>query len=299
MKLQELKLNDRALVDKFLKIREHELSVYSFENILMCSPFYKIEFCIQDDALSVFYKDKFGIFMILPPLTEKIKSNTIENFFALMDQVNSNKRMSRIENIEQIDAQLFKEMGYKLKTKFCDYLYKRQKLVDLKGDSFKSKRADVNFFAKNYKFNINDFNKNNRENYYLLFEQWENSRKISKKDSVYTGMLEDSRKSFQFMMDNFGSFNLKGIEVIINSDIKGFTLGYELNKSTFCILYEVVDLNVKGLSQFIFKKFCEILKGYEFINVMDDSGLENLKRVKQSYNPIKEIPNYIVQRANA
>ena len=40
------------------------------------------------------------------------------------------------------------------------------------------------------------------------------------------------------------------------------------------------------------------LKGYKFINIMDDSGLENLKKVKLSYQPLKLIPAYIAKRKN-
>jgi hypothetical protein len=62
---------------------------------------------------------------------------------------------------------------------------------------------------------------------------------------------------------------------------------YEINKDTFCILYEITDLSVKGLAQFIFKEFATELTGYKYINIMDDSGLENLKKVKLSYQPEK------------
>ncbi len=299
MKLKELTLKDKIIVNDFLKIRNHELSVYSFENIFICKPFYDIEFCIQNDALNIFYKDKHGIFMILPPLTKELTPDLVQDIFSLMDKINSNKSMSRIENIEEDEVGVYQSLGYKVKPKFCDYLYKRQNLVELRGNGFKSKRADVNFFTKNYRFKINSINSKKREDYYLLFEQWATNRKTNKKEIVYAGMLEDSYKSFKFLMENLDSFSIKGIEIIINGDVKGFTLGYELNKTTFCILYEVVDLNISGLSQYIFKKFCEDLKSYEFINAMDDSGLENLKKVKLSYNPIKEIPNYIVQRKNA
>ena len=42
--------------------------------------------------------------------------------------------------------------------------------------------------------------------------------------------------------------------------------------------------------------FAQELKNYKFINVMDDSGLENLKKVKLSYHPVKLVPAYIVRR---
>jgi uncharacterized protein len=92
---------------------------------------------------------------------------------------------------------------------------------------------------------------------------------------------------------------LEGGVVKVEGRIKGFTLGFEVNRDTFCILYEITDLSVKGLAQFIFQRFCGKLKGYKYINIMDDSGLENLKKVKLSYHPLKIIPAYIAARENA
>jgi hypothetical protein len=69
-----------------------------------------------------------------------------------------------------------------------------------------------------------------------------------------------------------------------------------LNHDTFCILYEITDLSVKGLAQFIFREFSRELKGYRYLNIMDDSGLENLKQVKLSYKPVRLIPSFTAQR---
>ena len=63
----------------------------------------------------------------------------------------------------------------------------------------------------------------------------------------------------------------------------------------FCVLFEIADLNINGLSQFIYREFCqELMSSYRWINAMDDSGLENLKRVKRSYHPTKIIPSYTI-----
>jgi hypothetical protein len=64
-------------------------------------------------------------------------------------------------------------------------------------------------------------------------------------------------------------------------------------------MYEIADSSVKGLAQFIFREFCSGLKDYTYINIMDDSGLENIQKTKLSYRPVKIIPAYIVARHNA
>ncbi|MCM8780616.1 MAG: hypothetical protein NC908_01655 [Candidatus Omnitrophica bacterium] len=83
------------------------------------------------------------------------------------------------------------------------------------------------------------------------------------------------------------------------SFIKAFTFGFGLSPDTFCILYEITDLSIKGLAQFIFRQFVCELKKYRYINIMDDSGLDNLKQVKFSYHPRRLIPAYIATKSYA
>jgi hypothetical protein len=121
-------------------------------------------------------------------------------------------------------------------------------------------------------------------------------RAASVKDRVYQGMLEDNLNSFVTMLEGFWHLDLTGRVVKIKGKIKAFTFGFKLNHSTFCILYEIADLACKGLAQFIFRSFCQELKQYEYINAMDDSGLDNLKKVKLSYRPVKLVSSYIATR---
>ena len=91
---------------------------------------------------------------------------------------------------------------------------------------------------------------------------------------------------------NHQALGLVGRVVFIDSCLKGYTFGYPLNSEIFCILFEVTDLSIKGLAQFLFRSFCQEGTAYRWINAMDDSGLENLKRVKLSYRPVKQLASY-------
>ena len=61
------------------------------------------------------------------------------------------------------------------------------------------------------------------------------------------------------------------------------------------VLFEVADLKLKGISQYIFRELAKEMN-YKYINIMDDSGLDNLKRVKLSYRPYRMIENFVVSR---
>jgi hypothetical protein len=237
--------------------------------------------------------------MYLPPLAKKTGPLVIKECFRIMDGFNKNKDISRIENLEAKDIVFYQDLGYEYRHKSDDYLCRKADLVLLKGNKFKSKRACCNYFIKHYKFAYLSFISRYKKDCLQLYDNWMTKRKLTNKDNVYKSMLEDSRNCLKILMDDFQNLNIRGRVVRIDEEIKAFTFGFELNKDTFCILYEITDLSIKGLSQFIFRQLCAELKNYKYINIMDDSGLENLKKVKLSYHPLKVIPAYIVKRKDA
>jgi len=296
MKLYKLTLKDKKLFRYYLNLREHELSTYSFVNIYIWKELFTIRWTIIKDSLCVFFQDKIGCFLYLSPLAKNLNPSVIKACFKIMDSFNKNKNFSRIENVEEKDLNFYKKLGYECKEKFPDYLCKREDLVQLSGNKFKAKRALFNYFIKNYFFQYLNYTLKYKKDCLKLYDYWMKTYKIKNKDPLYQSMLKDSRISLKVVLDNCHHLGLLGRIVKIDNQIKAFTFGYKLNPKIFCILYEITDLSQKGLSQFIFRQFCLELKEYRYINIMDDSGLENLKKVKLSYRPVRLIPNFIVER---
>ena len=115
-------------------------------------------------------------------------------------------------------------------------------------------------------------------------------------DHIYQQMLEDNFRVQKRAMEFFRQLDLIGRVVKVKDKICAYTFGFKLKGDTFCILFEVADLNHKGLANFIFNEFCKEMTGFEYINCMDASGLENLKKVKISFRPYLLIPAYLAGR---
>ena len=296
MRLKKISLEDKPLFDKYLGLSRHSLSVYAFGNIFIWRKLFDIEWALIEKNLCVFFRDNIGCFQYLAPLGRKITSLVIKEAFCIMDRFNKNKEVSRIENLEKEDLGLYKNLGYLCREKSCDFLCSRSDLAGLKGDNFKSKRASYNYFTKHNDFEVLAYTARYKEECLDLYQAWMRQRLSRNADTLYQGMLKDSLISLKVALDNFDDLGYTGIIVKIDGRLKGFSMGYGLNKDIFCILYEFTDLTVKGLAQFIFREFSCGLKGYNYINIMDDSGLENLKKVKMSYHPVGLIPAYIAKR---
>lgn len=299
MDLKSLTIHDQKILRSFLSLEQHALSAYSFENIYIWKALFDIEWLIIEDSLCIFFKDKMGRFLYLSPLAKNYKPTVLEKVFRIMDAVNPHKQISRIENVEEKHTAFYRQLGYEIKDKFPEYLCCRSGLTQLKGEKFKSKRACYNYFIKHYDFEYLKFSLKYRQDCLGLYDLWVKYRQDKFQDPVYRGMLLDSRCCLKILLDNYGDLDFAGRIVTVDKEVRAFTFGFHLNKDTFCILYEITDLAIKGLSQFIFREFCSELKDYRYINVMDDSGLDNLKKVKMSYQPLKLIPSYIVRRKNA
>jgi len=237
--------------------------------------------------------------MHLPPLGGDQDPAVIEEMFRVMDRYNTNRDVSRIENVEEADIGFFRQAGYHCYLKSCDYVYARPSLARLSGNDFKSKRSSCNYFIRHYDFSYIRYNDTYRKACLALYEEWKQARQERLKGPLYTGMLEDSGRCLAFLLQGFRKLNAEGRLILIDGAVRAFTFGARLNQDTFCILYEVADLGAKGIAQFIFRRFSEELKDFAYINVMDDSGLENLRAVKLSYRPLRLIPAYNVVRSHA
>jgi hypothetical protein len=106
-------------------------------------------------------------------------------------------------------------------------------------------------------------------------------------------MLQDSAQAFGRMLDDYDALGIIGRVVLVDGKLIACTFGMPVNEETFCVLFEVADLSYKGVAAFIFRQLCEDVAPYRCINIMDDSGLESLRTVKESYRPLRRVSAYI------
>ncbi len=230
--------------------------------------------------------------------------SVIREAYEFMLEANRNPQIARIENVPQemlpfLLGQHLEGRGpsYPPDTavvKETEFLYETQALAQLKGNRYKSKRHAYNAFVARYpNANLSRYSPADRAECLALYDTWQESRVAKCSDAIYRAMLEDSRCAHRIGLAHADALGLIGRVVKINGHIRGWTFGYPLNADTFCILFEVADLAIKGLAQFIYREFArELANAYRWLNAMGDSGLANLKRVKRSYHPARLILSY-------
>lgn len=298
MKLNKLSLADRKVFGEFLGYQPHELSAYNFSNIYIWLALYDISWKIIDDNLCVFFGDKLGSFLYLPPLGPRLSRKALERSFGIMDIYNKNPACSRLENVEEQSCAALGGLGYRIRPKPGEYLCSRTRLSELRGDGFKSKRSAINYFCGHNEFRYREFREEDKDGCLQLYRLWSAERAEGNCDPLYRGMLKDNLLCLKKLFEGSPALGLFLRVIEIRGKIKAFTAAYPLNPETICVLYEFADLRVKGLSQCIFRSLCREMEDFKFVNIMDDSGLENLKTVKESYRPLRITPAFIADRSD-
>ncbi|AII14073.1 putative protein (DUF2156 domain) [Campylobacter iguaniorum] len=303
-------IKSKEIMEKYLcelgKEVEVDISDYTFganyiwlEN---ASGFY----AIIEDSFCLFAMAGSELSMLLPPLgkIENLK-RAIEKCFAIMNENNAKTHYARIDYVAGVMLEKFAnelESGadifdafeeYIFEKQLVDYIYKTDDLIELKGNSYHTKRTEINKFKNTYpNFQIQTLDPQiHRQSIINLANEWATERikymPQQNVDEFLEGMYQE-KAAIKRMLDHYEKLNLIGIVLFIDDELKGFSVGEKINDGVASVIIEKTDFKVLGSAQFIFREFSKVLKNEyncDFINVGDDMGFENLKKVKMSYRP--------------
>ena len=324
--LRPLRITDRPFIDGILCPAETMLSAYAFVSHYIWSDLFHFHWGILDGHLCLFAQYGDYLYMPIPPILSenpcdgvrkprlstiggtffaslavlalseaKNASTALSSGFAIMNRINKNKAVSRIENIDAAQIEAFISLGYDVKPGEGEYVYLREDLADLKGDPYKSKRAMCNHFIKNYHYSYEPFQAQFADDCIQLYDVWKERKKEKAHDAFSPLLLEDASLAHRQAVLQYEALQLTGRVVRINNRVEGYLFGFKRRGDMFCILLEITNLDIRGLAQFIFREFCRErgMEDFRYINALGDSGLETLRRVKLSYRPSKIVPSHI------
>lgn len=180
--------------------------------------------------------------------------------------------------------------GYKFSFKELlgdeDYIYRNYDLSLLPGKRFHAKRNHISKFNRAYpNWSFVFINKNNKRDALRVTEQWCKDREIN----PYTN---EEYKAISEALDNYEKLNLHGGILYVDDEPAAMTMGCEINKKTFDVIFEKALVKYDGVYSKINNEFVKTLVGFEFINREEDMGIESLKQAKLSYHPIVILKRY-------
>ena len=313
--LKHFDLKAKEIMDRYLDVINVDISDYTFAGNYIWLSTATGFYAIVNDTFCLFILNSGELSMLLPPLGKK--ENTYEamlDCFDIMNTHNSNKNYSKIEYVHENLLEGFVnylEEGtviydmlkdFLIEKKLVDYIYETEDLIELKGDPYKSKRNEINKFKKvypNHRVEIIDIAKH-KDGITTLFNKWVKDRTMyMPKEEVETFLdgIYFERFAIKRLLNDYENLDVVGMVLYIDDEIKGFTVGEQINETTSSVIIEKKDFEISGCVQLIIREITKYLKelyGSNYINVGDDMGFENLKKVKMSYRPDKLIPKYTI-----
>jgi hypothetical protein len=237
--------------------------------------------------------------MPLPPLAPGSPERPWTEAFSLMRRWNGGSPVSRVENVPTALATRLEAMGYRLHLKDPDYVYRADVLARLAGDRYKSQRALCNRIERQGETLVEPYHPRHRTACRRLFQEWNGQKRARSLDPYAGFLLEDSASAHGVAWSHAAELNLEGWVVRREGRLCGYTFGYWLDQKTWCVLLEVTDRAIPGLAQYLFRERCRkaLSQGAEFINTLDDSGLEGLRRSKEAYHPLAHSRSFICSEA--
>ncbi len=281
--LKAMSLGGRGVFQGFLGNKKARNFSHTFEYIYGWRDVAHILWNSVDDNLLVFWRQGGDSFLLLPPAGKNISPRALEFSKEFLRNHNS----MRVENVNEEDGRLFRQYGFRTRHTGSEYIYTKNPLIGLRGNRFKSPRWASNYFRKNFKSQIRNLTTGDIGDCLALLEVWVGKRIERCEDRYYRLLIEDNFFAQRRLMLEFDNLEIAGNIIQIDGRIAAYSFGYPIDSDTFCIFAEVAERGFKGISEYLFREFCRNLSAFKLINLMDDAGLNNLRRKKMSYHPAR------------
>lgn len=306
-RLYPFTIDTKALFERYQHSLQIPISDYSFTNNIIwlsrMSAFYQI----IEECFCLFSLNGNCLTMLLPPLGDRSRqARALEVCFEIMDSHNPSPYFSVVEYVykdflEVLDTEgqnLMEEEGgvesarspWLVERALPDYIYSTEDLIQLKGNPYKTKRGEINQFRRAYpNHRLEVLGPQHWEGIRALVETWlKNRLKYLAGEAIgdffYT--VEMERKAIERAIKHYDQLDLQGLCLFIDDRLEGFTIGERITSSVASILVEKTNFAVLGSAQYLFHEFAKVYHDCIYINVGDDLGLENLRKVKMSYRPV-------------
>ena len=310
-RLYPFTIDTKALFERYQQSLQIPISDYTFSNNIIwlsrMSAFYQI----IEECFCLFSLNGNCLTMLLPPLGDSSRqARALEACFEIMDSHNPSPYFSVVEyvykdflqvlNVEinaPTDASTGEESivesarsPWLVERALPDYIYSTEDLIQLKGNPYKTKRGEINQFRRAYPdHRLEVLGPQHWEGIRTLVETWlKNRLKYLAGEAIgdffYT--VEMERKAIERAIKHYDQLDLQGLCLFIGDRLEGFTMGERITSGVASILVEKTNFAILGSAQFLFHEFAKVYDDCVYINVGDDLGLENLRKVKMSYRPV-------------
>lgn len=285
LKFEKVELSDKVRVEEYLRKSNFRGCEYTFGNILMWGKYYDTRICFSG-GLCYEKTGRGSDTMFVYPYgdgTVEEAVNSIREYAAENDipvKVCANKPIT-----EKI-LELYPEAKSELYREFCDYVYYALDLEELKGKKFHAKRNHLNRFYEN-DWSFEPLTPANIPECLAMNELWRSENITAELDAEKAESKTVELDVVTRSLELFDELGYTGGVLRIEGEVQAFTFGERSAEDTFVVHVEKALRRYQGAYAAINREFVKSLNGrYKYIDREEDTGSENLRKAKMSYNPI-------------
>lgn len=288
-------LSDKARVEEYLRLSNFRGCEYTFGNMLLWGAHFNTMIAFEDGLC--FEKTGSGsntmfVYPFGSGTTEAAVTNILEyterNCLPCVICANESVKESICDKFPAATAQPYRD--------FCDYVYLADDLENLVGKKYHAKRNHLNRFYEN-DWSFEPLSEKNIEECLAMNELWreENVTDDSEDAHSKTVELDVVKRSLEL----FNELGYIGGVLRVNGEVQAFTFGERSAEDTFVVHVEKALRKYQGAYAAINREFVRSLGGkYTYIDREEDTGSENLRKAKMSYNPIFLENKYLITIRN-
>lgn len=272
MKKEMISLEHQALLVPRLRRLNLDLIDYTFTNLFLFREIHAFE-VMQDSDLCIIGMTRDGVRYHMP-LSLPVEMDWAK-FWKIIGQDEvlfpiPDEWLSQFEGQEYERSQL--EMD-------ADYLYHTSKFAHYPGRKLSSRRNLVHQFLDHYpNHETHSLTGERAEDALRILEEWVKHPHGDPRFTDYQPCKESIR-----LLDQL---HLQGRITYVEGEPAGFIIGEPVNTRTFVFHMAKGLTRFKGIYQYIFEEWAQILEtDYEWINMGQDIGSENIRHSKRSYQP--------------
>ena len=174
-----------------------------------------------------------------------------------------------------------------------EYLYLTEKLKNLSGKKFHSKRNHISDFSKAHNWSYETLTPKILPEVFKMADKWTEEMKKLTDDPK---SIEVENAALKEYLPHMETLNLRGGCIRVNGEIVAFTFGSPINSRVFDIHVEKALPEYRAAYSLINREFiANDLTDVEYVNREDDMGLEGLRKAKLSYHPDILLKKYVIK----
>lgn len=293
LEFRQVKLEDKELIDSFIKKQNSKNCSISFANIYLWEPHYKVTFTIVENMLvfrSSGEKPSFSF-----PIGGGDVKKAMDFMMEYCKEMNLEFKMYGVtqEQFNVIEELYPGEFQVEYNRDEANYVYETEKLINLSGKKYHGKKNHINKFKRLYSdWQYEDITDENLEDCLEMAYGW---RKENDCDT-------DELKKVEFCVTINALKKLKELDLIgglirAEGKVVAITVGEPLTNDTFVIHIEKAYANVDGAYPMINREFlAHHGTDYMYVNREEDTGSEGLRKAKLSYKPVFMVESGYVTR---